>query len=131
VTATERSDALVRLLLRHKANVRATTRLGWEPIHFAAQADNAKAVALLLDHMADVNVREKEGGKTPLHLAIEDEAGLDEPNEAKALPVVQLLLDRKADVTVKDRKGLTPLALAGKMKYAKVARLLRKHGAKE
>jgi ankyrin repeat protein len=129
VLSTEHSEAMIRLLLAHKANVRAAAKDGWEPIHRAAQACNAAGVALLLDHKADVNAREKEEGRTPLHLAIEDGWLLDEPNEARSLPVVQLLLRRKADVTIKDKKGRSPLDLAAEMKYANIVRLLRKHGA--
>ena len=126
--AGRRNDSLpmLRLLLRHQANVRAVSNAGWEPIHHAAQARDARAVGLLVDHKADVNVREKEEGRTPLHLAIEAGAF-----EARALPVVRQFLQHQADLTLKDRKGRTPLALAEEMKYTRVAELLRKHGAKK
>jgi ankyrin len=127
----EHSVAMVKLLLGHKANARAATKFGQEPLHFAAEAGNTRAVALLLDHKADVNAREKKEGKTPLHLAVEAHPTLDDLRESLALPVVQLLLERKADTTIKDHKGRTPLALAVEMKYAKVVQLLRKYGAKK
>jgi ankyrin repeat protein len=129
--AAEGAEATVKLLLRHKANVRAATKDGWEPLCQAAEANNTEVVALLLDHKADVNVREKEEGRTPLHLGIEGPMAALIPNEAKALAVVRLLLRHKADVTVKDDKGRTPLALAGEMKYEEVSELLRKYGAKK
>jgi ankyrin repeat protein len=125
------SALMLKLLLRYKADIRARSKADWEPIHHAAQANDVAAVKTLLDHKADVNVQEKVGGRTPLHLAIEGGAWpLDEPSEESSLPVVAFLLKHKADFTLKDRKGRTPLALAEEMKYAKVAQLLRRHGAK-
>jgi ankyrin repeat protein len=122
------------VLLRCKANVRAVTKTGWEPLHFAAESGNRALVRLLLDHSAAINAREKTG-RTALHLAIENERGNYQPGDSNgedwALQVVPLLLQHKADVTITDSTGRTPLALATAKKYAKVAELLRQHGAKK
>jgi ankyrin len=122
---------MAKLLLDRKANIRGVSKDGQTALHVAAQTQNRAAIAFMLDRKADINVRETKEGRTPLHFAIEDGAGLDEPSESRALPAVRLLLERKADVTIKDARGRTPLALAIEMNYMKVAEMLRKHGAKK
>ncbi len=124
-------EAMAKLLLERKAKIDGVSKNGQTPLHAAAQEQSLAAIAFLLDHKADINARETKVGRTPLHFAIEDGAGLDEPSESRALPAVRLLLERKADVTIKDARGRTPLALAIEMNYMKVAEMLRKHGAKK
>ncbi len=131
VEAPRHSEALVRLLLGRKANARAPDEDGWQPLHLAAQASNARAAALLLKSGASANAREKEEGRTPLHLAIENDWHGHEPTESRALPVVRLLLEHGADTTIQDNQGRTPLTLAKQREYAEVVRLLGKHGARK
>jgi ankyrin repeat protein len=149
-------EEMVQMLLERKAD---PNEGGVPALHVAAWFGRTKLGRLLLAHKAkpDVqvrdtyggtalhqaarnNAREKNEGKTPLHLAIEV-PGKDNAvarflnpfggyNEVQVLPLVTLLLAHKADVTVKDNEGRSPLALAKKMKYKKVSDLLRKHGAK-
>ncbi|HEY7156417.1 MAG TPA: ankyrin repeat domain-containing protein [Gemmataceae bacterium] len=117
-----------RVLLDHKANVRAASRdEGEEPLHAAARRASPKMAALLLNRGADINAQRKSDGRTPLHLAIEEDD--DEGNYRRA--VIALLLSHKADCILKDKDGLTPLSLAVKKKRAEIVRLLRQHGAKE
>lgn len=118
---------MARVLLDHKANVRAALKdTGAEPLHEAAGNRSAKMVALLLDRGADVNAQQKSDGCTPLHIAIDSD-----DDRYSRLAVIALLLERKADCTIKNKDGLTPLALAIERERAEVIQLLRKHGAKE
>jgi hypothetical protein len=55
-------------------------------------------VRFLLEHGADPNVQDKDGG-TPLHFAV----------EGCHVDVARLLLDYGADPTIRDNKGRTPL----------------------
>jgi ankyrin repeat protein len=124
-------EAMVRLLLAQKANVRATAKQDWQPIHSAVQAGNGKILGLLLDHKAEVNAREKKDGRTPLHLAIAYEPDFANDTETRVVSLARILLQRKADVTIKDADGITPLASAREKGYAQVVKLLEKYGAKD
>jgi ankyrin repeat protein len=119
---------LARLLLEHKANPRAVARRAddLEPIHIAASHHEGTAmVALLLDHGADINAREKdlgweqERGRTALHFAVENEN----------VETVALLLKRGADWKAEDRLGRTPVERALKVDNDAILALFRKHGA--
>ena len=125
---------VVRVLLEHKANPRATERkYGIEPLHLAASIRDRKAVQMLLNHGAAVDAKDGDG-QTPLHWAAnEEDAGVVEELlahgaavDAQAkdgstplhnavvggnIAVVKALLDHKADPTLKNGKGQTPLDL--------------------
>jgi ankyrin repeat protein len=122
------SVRVARVLLDHKANVRAARRdTGAEPLHDAAAYGSPKMIAFLLDRGADINARQKSDGRTPLHRAVEEDVDNARPRDA----VIALLLARKADFAIKDKNGLTPLALAVKKQRTEIIQLLRKHGARE
>jgi ankyrin repeat protein len=125
--AQGRNVRVARVLLDHKANIRAVRKgTGAEPLHEAAAHGSPKMVALLLDRGADINSRQQSDGRTALHRAIEAE---EEGRSRRA--VLDLLLKRKADCSIKDKGGLTPLALAVKKKRTETVHLLRKYGVKE
>jgi ankyrin repeat protein len=124
-------ETMAKLLLERKAKIDGIAKNGQTPLHAAAQEQSLAAIAFLLDRKANINARDSKEGRTPLHFAIEDGAGLNEPSESAALPAVPLVLERKADTTIKDARGRRPLALVIEMKYTKVAELLHKHGAKK
>ena len=48
---------MVRLLLRHSADVRMRDKDGQTPLHLAARKCHVDAAALLIEHGADVNSR--------------------------------------------------------------------------
>ena len=123
---------ILKLLLAHEANVKATTtNEGWTPLHMAAYFGNKEGVQLLLESNADINARARYGGSTPLHYAA----------EFGYKTVAELLLAKKADVNAKDYDGKTPLDLSVHNSWPAdsersvgckdVAELLRQHGGKE
>ena len=106
-------EALGGWLKRNRANVhfrvkkhRAT------PLHWAAEADQAEAAELLLNHGADKSAR-TDGGWTPLHSA----AAKGSTN------VIALLLKRRAPVNAISQSG-TPLDLAKGYKQPAAAALI-------
>ncbi len=107
-------EALDGWLKRNRANVhfrvkkhRAT------PLHWAAEADQAEAAELLLNHGADKTSR-TDGGWTPLHSA----AAKGSTN------VIALLLKRRAPVNAISQSG-TPLDLANGYQQPAAAELLQ------
>ncbi|WP_310732692.1 ankyrin repeat domain-containing protein [Wolbachia pipientis] len=114
IAAQKRLDNIVQLLLKHGANVDATTKEGYTPLHVAAQkAHNKRVVQLLLDGGAGVNVKDNKD-YTPLHDAA----------QSGSKDVVQLLLGHGADINAQDENYVTPLLLALEYSYAEVFDLL-------
>ncbi|XP_035209212.1 nuclear factor NF-kappa-B p105 subunit-like [Stegodyphus dumicola] len=75
---------------------------GLAPLHVAVMNESLKCVDLLLQAGANVNIIEKKGGQTPLHMAVQTQ-----------ISVIQLLLKKpEIDVNAEDFRGITPLQLA-------------------
>jgi ankyrin repeat protein len=82
------------------------------------EAQSPKIAALLLDHGANIDARDRQG-RTALH-------GVAERGQLSA---ARLLVSRRAAVDVADAAGMTPLHLAVKAGHAEVAALLLERGA--
>jgi len=106
-------EAVVQLLLEHKADVSAKDNNRWTALHIAAVYGHEAVVRLLLEHKADVGAKDNDGW-TALHIAAVY------GHEA----VVRLLLEHKADVGAKDNDGLTALHLAAVYGHEAVVQLL-------
>ena len=74
---------------------------GDTPLHWAAQEGKVDAAAVLLEHGADVNARDRDGS-TPLHKAAFRGHG----------DLIGLLVRAGADPSTRDRSGRTPLHAA-------------------
>ena len=123
------------------------------PLHMASFIVNAPIVQLLIEHGADVTVK-NENHSTPLHLASSlvsarnaprliccrtDMNGQDDRCRGVGLPeserfilkaeTVRLLIKHGADVTARDEAHLTPLHLASSQASTETVRLLIEHGA--
>ena len=85
--AADRTDT-TRLLLELGADPNAPNEKGRIPLHWAAWANNAEVVQLLLDHGANCETREDEHHATPVGFA----------NHAGSFEVRDLLLDHSRDV---------------------------------
>ena len=85
----------------------------------AIQVDAREAAAWLLDHDADVNVREVESERTPLHYAARN-------GDAR---LVELLAARGMDVDARDGRGRTPLHYAAWEDRPEIVKVLAAAGA--
>jgi ankyrin repeat protein len=88
------------------------------PLEAAVVLGHTAIVQFLLEHAADVNVRDKDNS-TPLH----------EASGSGNLDVMQLLLSHGADVNVFDRRGDYPLHKASRYQKFDAMELLVKRGA--
>lgn len=89
-------------------------------LHKAAQADKPRLIASLVDRGLNCNESDEEG-KTPLHLACQN----------NAFASAQMLVERGlADVNAKDDLQRTPLHLSAAVASAELCVLLLSHGAK-
>ncbi|KAI1079487.1 hypothetical protein F5B20DRAFT_581270 [Whalleya microplaca] len=96
----------VRLLLQHGCNPGTIEAPRRGPIRAAVRGQSAKhnrCVRQLIKHGADVNVRMKTNGKTPLHLAIEND------NFNGYVKLIWLLVDNGANTNLPDNNGDKPL----------------------
>lgn len=119
--AASRGDSsLAMLLLRRKASVSATTRIGaFTPLHIAAQNGNAPIVRALLAAKADARAL-NENGVSVLHLAA---MGGDSA-------IIRALIKAGADVNATEPAwGHTPLMVASDRGRVVAVRLLLANGA--
>jgi len=139
---------MLEVLIDHGAKVDAVDDVRcWSLLFIAVAHCNTKAVQLLVEKGADVNLADKDG-YTPLHyvqtpeiaqILIDKGANINARSKDGNTPLhmlnptvaVQILIDGGADVNPKNEKGETPLDLAIKDGYEKMADLLRQNGAKE
>jgi len=121
---------VVRLLLKHNADVTSQDDSGRTPLHCPGATSYhrkgpdvpqrlANVARLLLEHDADVNAR-NHYGETPLHIAA----------WCGRVEVAHVLLEHGANVDEEDNKGRTPFQHALERKQDEVIKLLSEHGAK-
>ena len=113
-------NELATLLLRAKASVKATTRVGaYTPLHLAAEGGHAPVVAALLKAGADPAAATTTG-VTPLHFAA----------LAGSADAVAALLDKGANVNAREPDwGHTPLMFAAARGRTEAVRVLLTRGA--
>ncbi|MEX0885463.1 MAG: ankyrin repeat domain-containing protein [Phycisphaeraceae bacterium] len=111
---------LTELLLAHGMNLNQPDWLGITLLHELARRGDRERAEVLLDHGADVHVRDEEICSTPLGWAA----------KFGQLEMARLLLDRGARSQLpEDPSWATPLAWASRRGHAQVAELLRGRGA--
>lgn len=117
LAAATNATAAMRVLFEKGARANALVELE-SALHMATRGGHTEAVALLLEHKADVKMRDTRLA-TPLHLA----AG------GGHVEIMKLLLAHGAEVDARDIRRFTPLhqaAVTGKME---AVRLLCEQGA--
>ena len=93
-------------------------RRGQVPLYFAAYMNSVEMAKLLIEHGANVNVRDKKG-RRPIHSA----AGQN------SLEVAKLLTEHRTDVSARDNDRITPMHHAAGQNSVEMAKLLIEHGA--
>jgi hypothetical protein len=115
---------IVQELIKYNADINAGDYEGDTAIYDASRGhtlDCPNIVRLLLEHGADVDVRQNEG-LTPLHMA----------SMKGALEVARVLLEHGADVQAEDNRGRTPLQVVSSwqnLNRDEMTRLLVERGA--
>uniref|UniRef100_UPI00398EACFD NF-kappa-B inhibitor beta-like n=1 Tax=Pristiophorus japonicus TaxID=55135 RepID=UPI00398EACFD len=133
----EMATGCVQALLFHSSSEQKDSRLfdpshfiqqlrcynyqGFTPLHVAVMLNDVHIVEYLLWFEVEVNAKEKCGGRTALHLAVEQQ------NQQ----IVKLLLDRRADVHAQMYNGCTPICLAVYRPDSGITQMLRDYGSSE
>ena len=125
-TFDDRYFDVVRYLLECGADVDAQANTDHStPLHLASYWGGVKVARLLLDHGANIDVRD-EKGQTQLHRTL---INMEYEFEDYGFDDMQFLLDHGADVDALDDDHSTPLHVVSQFGNAKVARLLLEHDA--
>jgi uncharacterized protein len=116
---------VIKVLLKHKANVDPLAQNDLTPLHLAAYNGRSECVALLLQFGAKVDPRDREG-KTPLTHActgpVEDALEFEK--------TVKLLLDAGAEINAKEStEGFTPLMMAAGLGNVEIVKILLRANA--
>jgi ankyrin repeat protein len=98
------------------AAINGQDQWGQTALHYATDDQWVEAVALLLSHGADANIRDNDG-HTPLFDAVGSStygkcrfpAPVDTTREQKGKEILNLLLKHNADVNLQDKDGMTVL----------------------
>ncbi|XP_069810882.1 ankyrin repeat and SOCS box protein 3 isoform X3 [Dendropsophus ebraccatus] len=112
-------EAVVRLLLKYKANVNGSHSCsGWNPLHQASLMERTDLIQLLLENGVEKECKD-DFGITPLFIA----AQYGKPES------LCLLLTHGADVNCQAKDKATPLFIAAQEGHEKCAELLLSAGA--
>jgi ankyrin repeat protein len=111
---------LKELVAANPAVVTSKDKMGKTPLHLAAANDHKDLAEFLLDHGADINARDGNGGFTPLDMALSTFHYKD---------VLDLLVARGADVNTTADNGITPLQEAAMRGQKDAVELLISKGA--
>lgn len=109
-----RQVAMIRLLLKARANIDAQDRNGATPLHRAVRTRCAAAVQCLLEAGADPTIRNKPGS-TPFHLAVQNTgrggSGAEKARVAQR-EILHAFLKRGVSPNLADAKGKSVLEWA-------------------
>lgn len=120
LTSWNTKPETVELLINNGFDVHAKDKIGYTPLHYAADGDSPEIIQTLVKHKANIN-EEANNGSTPLHVA-----ALWNKNEE----IIKTLIDLGADVNARNKDFETPILNAVKLNQnPKIVKMLLEHGA--
>ncbi|MBO9496785.1 ankyrin repeat domain-containing protein [Thalassotalea sp. G20_0] len=110
---------LVEFLLDKGAKVNTEINIKGTALHLAVLQGRPDIIKMLMNHGANINVRNHHKGKSVLHFA----ARLGRPE------IIEQLIDHGADISARDNKGKTVLHDAARQDQPDIIEQLRNYGA--
>ncbi|WP_333023368.1 ankyrin repeat domain-containing protein [Wolbachia endosymbiont of Pentidionis agamae] len=110
---------IVKLFI-NQITINSKDRAGFTPLHFAAFCDDTELMRLLIENGAEVNEKDFQEHRTPLHLAA---------ISCNSCRNIKILLEKGAEIELQDVNLNTPLFLAVKNNKMKVIEYLIKSGS--
>ncbi|XP_067658955.1 E3 ubiquitin-protein ligase MIB2-like isoform X2 [Haliotis asinina] len=108
---------VIKVLIKYKADLRATTGLRQTPLHLACQKANFDPVRTLVDNGAEVNAQDKDGD-TPLHIVMMGQTGglmlrlligqLPRMDEESRVRIATYLIEHRANPDIRNHNNMTP-----------------------
>lgn len=117
---------MIGLLLSYKPDLSLTDQQGQTLVHVACIWNAHKVLPILIAAGVDLGVKDK-SGNIPLHDCME----FADSTSRGSIDCAKLLLEQKVSLNEKNKSGLTPLALARKLRAAEMEKLLLDAGALE
>lgn len=118
IAADDNSVELLRLAVKHGANISSRSRDGPAPIHVATRYGHLETMLMLLEKGVDVNMPMR-SGSTPLHMAAEQ----------GDIQMTRMLIEKGANVNGGVLTGETPLGMAAREGHCEIAKMLLDEGA--
>jgi ankyrin repeat protein len=121
---------IVKLLIRARANVNASTKAGTTALMAASAKGHLDIVKILIALRADVNAKTTERYEIGKEVVPKGSSALAMAASGGYADVVQILIDNGADVNTKDEEYLVdPLFLASSKCHSEAAEILIENGA--
>ena len=98
-----KSINMIDLLLKRGSSTIIQDRLGWSPLHYAAQNNDLEGAKLLIEYGANLECKDAYGN-TPLWRAVFSSMGMGD--------MIQLLLSKGADPGNHNNSDISPIQLA-------------------
>ena len=112
-------DMMATLIKYPDADLDIPNKLHWSPVFIAAKENRQKALKILIDARADINVPEKTDNRSPAYIASVE-------NNAEAL---RMLIDSGgADINIPDKKQRTPVWVAAQLNHVSALKVLLADG---
>jgi len=112
------NKAIIELLIKKGANIKATYDKRRTPLHYSAQNGKTEITSLLIEKGANIEAQD-DYGKTPLHYSTQN----------RKPETTILLIEKGANIEAKDKCGETPLHISAQNGKTKTTLLLIEKGA--